>query len=536
MKSFRPVIATAIGALLVLTGCSAPAGSDDASTPAADPDVTTTSWGAQILERGEPQSGGTVRYGLQAVVESLDPAGAAVSGNLIMRSIYGVLFSYDGERNLVPDMAESIESEDDGLTWTLTLASGHVFTDGTPFDAAAVKAHFERLAAEGSRSRSAADMRQIAQLDVVDEVTLKITLRQAWTGFPNVLVGAFPGGPAMIPSPAAVAKYGDALATNPVGAGPFTLESFQPGGDAVLVKNPDYAGTPAYLDRIEFITATDTQSRIAAGIAGDLDIARTQSAVDLDAAVDGGLLGLTQPDSAYYNMLFNLSKPPFDDLRFRQAVAYAIDLEGLNQAVFGGKHTPMTGFMPASSPYFAETDFPGFDPEKAKELVEEYTSDTGQPAQFDFTTTSPPEFQQQAAVLQQMLSDVGIEMKINVSDQPTMVSEARAGNFQAQHRYIEINDEQNARTAFHSGSGGNNGLAGDPDVDRALDQLLTAPDAERLGLYADLQEALTAWLPQVPLVLQKNGIFVTDRVGGYPGNLVGTPDPDFRKVWVRAEG
>ncbi|MBF0672533.1 MAG: ABC transporter substrate-binding protein [Salinibacterium sp.] len=531
MKIFRPAIAVAAGALLVLTGCTSGGSTGGGGQ---DSDITTTAWGAQVLERGEPEMGGSITYGLQAVVESLDPAGSAVSGNLIMRSIYGVLFSYDGERNIVPDMAESIESDDNGLNWTLKLKPGFTFTDGNPYDAEAVKAHFERTAAEGSRSRSAGDMRQIASMTATDATTLEITLKQPWTGFPNTLVGAFPGGPAMVPSPAAVAEYGEALATNPVGAGPFMLESFQPGGDVVLVKNPDYAGEEAYLDEITFVTATDTQSRISAGLAGDIDIARTQSAVDLQAAADGGLTTLDQPDSAYYDLLLNLTQAPFDDIRMRQALAHAIDMDGLNAAVFEGKHDPMVGFMPSTSPFFEETDWPSFDPDKAKELAEEYTADTGNPAAFSLTTTSPPEFQQQAAVLQQMLADAGIDMSINVSDQPTMVSEARSGNFQAQHRYLEINDDQNARTAFYSTSGGNNGLAGDPTVDRILDDMLVASESEMDGLYAELQHALTEWMPLVPLVLQKNGIFVSDRIGGYPGNIVGTPDPDFRHVWVRS--
>ncbi|MBF0672478.1 MAG: ABC transporter substrate-binding protein [Salinibacterium sp.] len=530
MKTFRPLIAVAAGALLVLTGC---AGTGTSGGGSQDAGVSTTSWGAQVLERGEPQKGGSLTYGLSAVVESLDPAGSAVSGNLIMRSIYGVLFSYDdAERNIRPDMAESIESDDNGVTWTLKLKPGHSFTDGNPYNAEAVKAHFERIAAEGSRSRSAEDMRQIASMEVVDEHTLVLTLRKAWTGFPDVLVGAYPGGPAMVPSPAAVEEHGDALGLNPVGAGPFMLKSFQPGGDVVIVKNPDYAGEEPYLDEIKFVTATDTQSRVSAAIAGDIDIARAQSAVDLKTAADGGLTMLTQPDSAYYNLLLNLTQAPFDDERMRRALAHAIDLDGLNAAVFEGKHDPMSGLMLSSSPFFVDTDWPSYDPDKAKELAEEYTADTGNPAAFSLTTTSPPEFQQQAAVLQQMLSDAGIDMSINVSDQPTMVSEARAGNFQAQHRYIEIIDVNYARTAFHSTSGGNNGLKGDPTVDGILDEMLTASEGEMKGLYADLQHALEEWLPQVPLIAVKNGVFVSDRVGGYPGNLIGLPEPDFREVWA----
>src|SRR5690606_4195646 len=133
-----------------------------------------------------------------------------------------------------------------------------------------------------------------------------------------------------------------------------------------------------------------------------------------------------QPTTTYFDFIFNLSKPPFDDVRFREAVIRGIDLDGVNQAVFDGLHTPMRGVLTESNPFFVDTDWPSFDPEKSKELIEDWSADTGLEPEFDTTTTSPPEFQKQVAAIQQMLADVGITMNINVGDQPTMISEGRS--------------------------------------------------------------------------------------------------------------
>jgi peptide/nickel transport system substrate-binding protein len=384
-------------------------------------------------------------------------------------------------------------------------------------------------------SRSAGDVRQIKKMVATDAETVAFTLKAPSMVFPKIFVWGQPGGASLIPSPTAVKKLGNEFASKPVGVGPFKVKSFKAGGDIVLERNEDYRvkGQP-YLDGLEFVTATDTQTRLSAAVAGDIDLAPTQSGVDLAQATEGGLTSLYQPDGSYYNLLFNLTKAPFDDVRFRQAVIQAIDLNGLNEAVFEGEQTPMKGIFPSSNPFHADTAWPGFDPEAAKKLVAEYVADGGK-AEFTLTTTSPPEFQKQAAVMQQMLSDAGIKMTLNTSDQPTMVTEALSGNYQAQHRFTEIREEvdQNVRNLYHSTSTGNNGKAGDPQVDALLDELRTeAGQARKAEIYTELQNRFAEWLPIAPLVAHKNGWYVGKDVGGFPGSRIGTTEPDWRLVWA----
>lgn len=538
MRLRNAVIAGAAAMALLVTSCGN--GSD---VPAVDygasgevpPGVSVSALGAQSLSRGDPVAGGSLTVGLGAPVETLDPRTSVASGASVMRAIFDVLFVYDEQGEVVPELAESLESQDGGTTWTMKLPTGLTFTDGTDFNAQAVVTHLESLAAEGSQSRSAADVRQISSMVASDEATVTMELVRPNITFPKVFVWGNPGGPSMIPSPTAVAELGDEFATNPVGLGPFKLKSFQAGGDISLERNEDYRveGQPL-LEELKFVSATDTQSRLSAAIAGDIDLATTQSGVDLEDAVDGGLTSLYQPVGTYYNLLFNLTKEPFDDPIFRRAVIQAIDIEGLNGAVFGGTHPIMKGMFPEANPFYVDSGWPSFDLEAAKSLVKEYEASGGK-AEFKLTTTSPPEFQKQAAVMQQMLADAGITMEINVSDQPTMVTEALSGNYQAQHRFTEVREEvdQGLRNLYHSTSTGNNGQAGNPEVDKLLDLLQTEEgQANREENYVRLQELLTEWLPIAPLMAHKNGWYVGERVGGFPGNRVGGNEPDWRLVWA----
>ncbi|WP_431710519.1 ABC transporter substrate-binding protein [Glutamicibacter uratoxydans] len=508
---------------------------DSEASASLQPGVEQSALGAQSLSRGTPVAGGSLSVGLIAPIESLDPTTSVASGGSVMRAIFDSLFVYDDKGEVVPELAESLETTDEGKTWIMKLPSGVKFTDGTDFNAEAVVIHLNNLAKEGSISRAAADVRQIEKMTAVDETTIELVLQSPNMIFPKIFVWGVPGGPSLIPSPTAVKELGDKFATAPVGVGPFKVKSFQSGGNIVLERNPDYRiGGQPLLDELVFVSATDSQSRLSAAIAGDIDMGLTQSGTDLREAANGGLVALGQPDATYYNLLFNLTKEPFDDPGFRQAVIQAIDLDGLNDAVFNGTHATMDGMFPKSNPFYEDTNWPAFDPEAAKALVEEYKAGGGTPS-FSLTTTSPPEFQKQAAVMQQMLGDVGIDVTINVSDQPTMVTEALSGNYQAQHRFTEVREEvdQSLRNLYHSKSTGNNGKAGTPEIDAIFDELKTAEgQVNREQLYSDLQKELTEWMPIAPLLAHKNGWYVGEDVGGFPGARIGIADPDWRLLWA----
>lgn len=532
-------MAIGAAAALLLSACSGggserePSGPDTSNLPEG---VVVRDDGAWMLERNEPVEGGTLTVALEAAVEFVDPARTEGSGGgALLRAVFDELFHYDSDGEVVPHLAESLETADNGKTWELKLREGVTFTDGSPLDAAAVIAHWQRIGEEGSTSRSAAEVRRIERLEATDSTTVTVVLAQRSLNFPKVIM-ATPGHMNFIGSPAAAAQWGSEVGFHPVGAGPFSVESFTSNGDAILKKNPDYwrDGLP-YLDTLHFVTAVDTQSRLSAALAGDLDLAMSQIGVDLQAATDGGLVSLYQPSTTYFNVIFNLSKPPFDDARFREAVIRGTDLDGLNQAVFGGQHAVMTGILQEDNPFYVDTDWPSFDPERAKELVEEWQADTGLEPRFAYSVSSPPINQATAAVIQQMMADIGITMSLAVADQPTLISEARSGNYEAQMRFVGMTAEvdQALFANFHSASSANNSHGSDPEVDRLLVEARDAGSvADRAEIYEEIQERFREWLPMMPMIQHRNGWYAGDRVGGFPGTLPGTALIDVAMLYV----
>ena len=212
-----------------------------------------------------------------------------------------------------------------------------------------------------------------------------------------------------------------------------------------------------------------------------------------------------------------------------------IDLDALNNAVYGGKHDVMTGIFPKSSPYYVDTDWPSFNPKSAKKLIAEWKADTGNEPEFLLTSFAPTDFQKQASMIQQMMKDIGVTMNIAVGEQATMMSEAFADNYQAQFRWTSSSPEitQTQINQFSTGSAVNIGHVGDAEVDRILGDLKLAKDAdERADLYKKLQERYAKWLPMIPTVRQVLGWYVSDKVGGFPGMIPGMYVPDTAYLYI----
>lgn len=420
MRSSRLMLAGVLSAALLMTGCA----SDSAPSPteSTPEEVITNEFGQTLLVRSDPAKGGTLNIALQAPINTLSAINGGGAGvRMILNLIYGPLFTTDGEGNLVPVLADELGTPDDGTTWVFTLKEGVTFSDGTPFDAAAVADHLN--AVRESTSRAASGLKAAASIEATDDLTVTVTLSEPSTQWPNSLL-TLPGHANVIPSPASIAEYGDEAGTTPentVGAGPYVVKSFTPNGDLDLVRNPDYFDqTLPYPDELHFVTAVDAQSRLQATIAGTLDLGWTQTQSDLDFASDNGLVALPQPTASYYILQLNNAKEPFSDPNFRLALNEAIDNDALAQAVFDGEQRPMTGYFPETNQYYVETDWPGYDPEHAKQLIEDFVAGGGDPS-FTLLIDASPEFQQQADLIAQMLAEAGITMTYEVADIPTQI-------------------------------------------------------------------------------------------------------------------
>ncbi|MBX6389812.1 MAG: ABC transporter substrate-binding protein [Frankia sp.] len=468
---------------------------------------------------GPPQSGGTLRLVASTEPATLDPASfynsyalTGVYGN----ALFGQLFNSDqttGE--LSPGFAESLTTEDN-VTYTLKLREGLKFTDGTAFDAEAVKFNWERTkdpTVALSLNVSAAAV--IGTMTVVDPVTLQFTVAQPTAHIgQNIVASALN----WIASPTALAAGQEAFNSNPVGAGPFILEEWRRGDRLILTRNPDYYDDPRpYLDGLEIRAAPDMNTRLQTLQTGGADVViSTTKEAEADAA-EGGFV-VTDPQlDGMTTIMFNLTKPPFDDLRARQAMFAAIDLELVQDAAFEGLgEIPTTLFREKSPFYTPELTFPKPDREKAQALFDELAAD-GKPVDFTMIIPQSTESSRVAEAMQaQLESFSNVNMEIETNDQATWFRRLAAGEYGASiYGWITIDPEPPLSRLLSTGAPGNLSKYSDPEVDKALEAGRTTTDVDaRRAAYRTVQERLIETLPFMPYLRTVGAVLSTTKVGG----------------------
>lgn len=470
MNRKRRFLATAVaGAVLLLSACG---GSNDDGGSAAS------------AATGEPVSGGAATVLMLSDPASLDPATlgnayaiTAVLGN----ALYGTLMTNDTETGeLKFEMAESFTTEDDGASFELKLQPGLTFTDGTPLNAEAVKFNWDRLKDPAVRSPHAAEAAMVASTEVVDETTLKATLAAPVAAFSQAGKEAF-----------------DA---NPIGAGPFTLESWTRQGDVDLVKNPDFWDAPKpYLDSLTLRAATDAQQRLNSVISGDAQVAVETNWENIEKAKDAELTTATLRLNGGLYIGLNNRRAPFDDPRAREAVAAAIDNEPLNAAVYTGTADMVDTLFTEESPFHTDTELRTTDRERAQELFDEL-ADEGKPVAFTFFAYPTTEGQAMAESVQAQLAGFeNVEVKVEIIDFAQIPQLYATHNFDALISSAAFGDPDPALfTAFHPTSRRNVSGVDDPELTAALESGRTSTSTEdRKEAYTTVQERLAALNPVI---------------------------------------
>jgi len=404
------------------TGGEAPEDTGSAAEPTAD-DAPAIQEGGHAL---------MVQFGS---VNTFDPShmrvGFAFAEAAIMAAIYGHLAymnPHTGE--VVPYFLESIEPSADFTVWTLTLHDGIKFSDGTPFDAEAIRYNIARSADPATGSRFLAQASEL-ELNVVDPLTIEITLPEANPGWSADLVANYSG----IGSPTAIQAALDAgedPGQTPVGAGPFMLEDWVPGQTIELVRNPYFSewkpGLP-HLDSLTFENVPDRTQQAASVTTGTAQIAGTIGGAATQEMVDGANAIVTQTGGgAVLNM--NTAVPPFDDIRARQFMLYAFDRDILADANAPG--TPkVENIFPETSPFHnPEFDLPAPDPERAQALLDELAAE-GKPLSFTMLSVAQPD--QNAlynAMLAQLAAYENVSMDIEVVTFTEQIARSTSGEYQ----------------------------------------------------------------------------------------------------------
>lgn len=477
---------------LVAAGCG---GDDD------DSSEEPTGAQSDVSDAGEPVPGGSITIGTEAETNSLLPGTGnfANSGVNIGYAIYDPLVRRTADGSVEPYLAESIEANADSTEWTLTLRPDIKFHDGTPLDAEALKTIFDDyLKAPGSNLAESA-LREAEEMVVVDDLTVTYKLSTPNSAFPDSLALAA-GWPF---SPTAAAAAGEDAGSNPVGTGPFVFESWERDNRLVVKKNPDYwqEGLP-YLDEIIFQPIPDEDARVASLGSGDVDVIMTlrQSSVvkvrDLDGVDSYEHLG----NSTGVNII-NTTAPPLDDVRVRQAVAMAIDQEAVIEILGGTGLTPRsTQPFSEDDPYYSEAvaeEWPGYDPEAAQELLDEYVNDpdrsdgkaVGAPVSFRYDCLPDASLVDLATLYQGLWKQIGLEVELRQIEGAQHVEEATTGDYQVKcfRAGIDSDPYPVLRSAFSPDSAQNFTRFTDDTINDKLAELAASSDVdERKQLVEDI--------------------------------------------------
>ncbi|ATG42012.1 glutathione-binding protein GsiB [Phaeobacter piscinae] len=362
---------------------------------------------ALAILAGAASARDTVTVALQLEPPHLDPTSAAAGAidQVLYSNVFEGLTRFMGDGAVVPGLAESWEISEDGLTYTFALHEGVTFHDGTTMDAEDVKFSLDRARAEESTNAQKALFADIASVDVVDPLTVRLTLSQ-----PNGnLLFNLAWGDAVIVAPESI----DTIKTAPVGTGAFTFTNWVQGDRIDLARNPDYWGEAPALSAATFKFISDPTAAFAAMMAEDVDAFSAFPAPENLPQFEADprfqvLIGSTEGETI---LSINNKQAPFDNAKVRAAVAHAIDRQAIIDGAMFGYGTPIgSHFAPHNPAYVDLTGTSAHDPEKARALLAEAGFPDG------FTTTlhlPPPSYARRGGeIIAAQLAEVGITAEI----------------------------------------------------------------------------------------------------------------------------
>lgn len=461
---------------------------------------------------GAAQAAGDVVVAFDGNVLGLNPAN--LNDNLSMsaaRSIVQGLFGFDKDMKVHPLLAESYEANDTATVFTIHLRQGVSFSDGTPFNAAAVKTSFDFMRDPANHLKRQSLYAPIDHIDTPDENTVVITLKQPFGPFIANLAHIAFG----IISPKAIAEYGKDLDRHAVGTGPFELDSWQT-DTLKVVKNPHYwrAGWPK-VDSITFRSVPEDGTRLAMLRTGEAQFIYPVPLTLAQTLAHDPKIDLINTPSIYVRYVaLNTLKKPFDDPRVRQALNYAVNKDAMLKVVFNGYGVKLDAPLPPPLFGYSQTEKGGwpYDPAKAKKLLAE----AGYPNGFSTTLwgTNDSLTRKGLEFLQQQLAAVGVKAEVEPLESGVLISRIfaaqkpedatvqmyyggwSASTGDADWQLRPLMSKLGYPPALYNAAYYSN-PAVDADVQGALE---TADSAKRLGFYKDAQAKIWQDAPWMFLI------------------------------------
>jgi peptide/nickel transport system substrate-binding protein len=401
------------------------------------------------------------------------------------------LVRYEADGSLSPALATEWEQVKPTV-WEFTLREGAEFQDGTPLNSDAVVGALNHVL-EATAPARAFNPDVVAGVKAKGDTAVQIT-----TPAPDVLM------PLRMASPntgilAPAAYSGDQIKIEGTCTGPFTVVKETPRQSLALERNDSYWGEKAQVAEAEVRFVADGAARVSQLQAGEVHIASSVPAASR-ATVEGDtnveVQELQAPRTT--TLILNNSRPPFDDPLVRQAVQSAIDTETIATAIYEGGASPAIGPFSPDDPWAPDAEPVAFDQDEATRLFEEAGVDPGSLSIEIVAYNDRPEFGDLAAVLQDQLGQVGMDVKIKAGEYAALEPDLLAGNFDAallsRGYLVDIADPAGFLLSDYTCEGGYN-LAQycDPEVDAMIKEAAANEDVDaRYAAYAEIAEKLQA--------------------------------------------
>jgi peptide/nickel transport system substrate-binding protein len=541
------LLALTAASALVLAGCSAAEPAETPSTPAAGGTLT------YATGFGEPTC--------------LDPhVGGNMPQALVGTNVLESLFSQNEEGEIVPWLATGATVSDDGLTVDVALRDDVTFTDGTPFDAAAVVANVEHMKdPETASSTAILALGKVTEVTAVDPTTARFTLSEPDSALQESLAQTW----LAMESPAGLARGMDENCAGPIGTGPFVFTEWVQQDHVTLTRNEDWNSAPegaahdgvAYLDEIVWRFIPDPATRFAALQSGEVDVIDEMQpdnvvAVQEAAATGGDFDVLTGAlPGASIRLELNSGYAPFDDERVRKAFIHSADVNPGIESLFFGTVDRSYSVLSSSTPFGAsfESEY-AIDSDLANELLDEagwterdaegYRVKDGKRLTVDFPISTNQSIPAEVSLFEQIQATtkaVGFDVQLHPLDLSSWYGALAEWDFGVTSAIYTKNSPDVLRILYHSdniqpapsGYHPNHSHVAIPELDAALTEAgQTSDPAERAALYEEAQQILAEGAYVLPLYDHLSKIGYSTDVQGL--SLLPTLQiPYFGDAWVQ---
>jgi peptide/nickel transport system substrate-binding protein len=477
--------------------------------------------GGSSLLAGEkgPRYGGSIRVGIDGTIPAVNPFKARYRQHFSYNRLYAEgLVDLNQKAEIVPGLAESWEISRDGSEYTFKVRERVLFHNGEPLTAEDVKWSLEYAMDPKNAAWYRANLSSVKSVEVEGPFSVKVRLNGPFVPFLSEIYGIF--------IPIASRKASATLDSLPIGSGPFSVAEWTPGLHLRLrgFKNYWKKGKP-YLDEVTLRFLSDETVRFTALRTGDVDIADElplHAVAEMKKSPLPGIRIVGIPGGSYMQTTLNTRRPPLNDVRLRQAIAYALDKEEILKADRWGFGEAVNQLFPKSSPWYVEVEDRKRDLDRARKLLAE----AGLPQGISLPILVSPKYLSTAQVMQTQLKAVGINLDFQQMDDATRLARTNSADFTMDLRGVGFPlDPHQALSMFYSKLGRRN-TSGyvNPEFDRRYEQAQVEQSfRKRRELYGEATKLVVKDVPAILLWSSDSFVGWRDHVQGFDLNIVRIP-------------